>query len=141
MTNPGQPLPPQVVEFIRGHVSSLLQLEALLLIVESGRRPRTAADVSAEMYLPEATVAQWLDGYVDRGFCELVDDGYQLPDDAATYELLAEVANTYVRRKVSVGRLVFGAPVEDPKIALADAFRLRRDDRNDHNDRNDRKDR
>lgn len=138
MTNPGQPLPPRVVDFIRAHVSSLLQLEALLLIVESGRRPRTAADVSAEMYLPEETVAQWLDGYVDTGFAERDEGGYRMPDDSATYELLVEVADTYVRRKVSVGRLVFGPPVEDPKIALADAFRLRRDDRNDRNDRKDR---
>lgn len=131
MSDPVSPLPPRVVTFIREHVSSLLQLEALLLIVESGRQPRSAADVSAQMYLPEATIAQWLDGYVDLGFCERSDDGYRLPDDAATYELLAEVADTYVRRKVSVGRLVFGPPVEDPKIALADAFRLRRDDRKD----------
>ena len=131
MTSSVPPLPPRVVAFIREHVSSLLQLESLLLVVESGRQTRTAADVSAQMYLPEATVAQWLDGYVDLGFCERSDDGYRLPDDAATYELLAEVADTYVRRKVSVGRLVFGPPVEDPKIALADAFRLRRDDRKD----------
>lgn len=131
VTNPVPPLPPRVVEFLRAHVSSLLQLEALLLIVESGRQPRTAADVSAQMYLPEATVAQWLDGYVDTGFCERDGDAYLVPDDAATYELLVEVSDTYVRRKVSVGRLVFGPPVEDPKIALADAFRLRKDDRKD----------
>jgi hypothetical protein len=131
VTNPGPPLPPRVVEFIRGHVTSLLQLEALLLIVESGRQPRTAVDVSAEMYLPAATVAQWLDEYVDKGFCERDGDAFRVPDDAATYELLAEVADTYVRRKVSVGRLVFGPPTEDPKIALADAFRFRKDERKD----------
>jgi len=140
MTSSMPPLPPRVVEFVRAHVSSLLQLEALLLIVESGRKQRTAADVSAEMYLPEATVAQWLDGYVDLGFCDRVDDAYRLPDDAAIFDLLTEVADTYVRRKVSVGRLVFGPPVEDPKIALADAFRLRKDDRRDDR-KDDRKDR
>jgi hypothetical protein len=131
VTNPAPPLPPRVVEFIRAHVSSLLQLEALLLIVESGRRSRSAADVSAQMYLPAATVAQWLDGYVDLGFCERDGDAYRVPDDAATYDLLTEVADTYVRRKVSVGRLVFGPPVDDPKIALADAFRFRKDERKD----------
>jgi hypothetical protein len=131
VTEPVQPLPPRVVEFLRAHVSSLLQLEALLLVVESGRQARSAASISAEMYLPEPTVAQWLDGYVDLGFCEQNEEGYLLPDDIATHELLAEVADTYLRRKVSVGRLVFGPPVADPKIALADAFRLRRDDRKD----------
>ena len=131
MTDPVPPLPPRVVAFIRDHVSSLLQLEALLLVVESGRQLRSAADVSAQMYLPQATVAQWLDQYVAKGFCDKDGDAYRVPDDAATYELLAEVADTYVRRKVSVGRLVFGPPVEDPKIALADAFRLRKDDRKD----------
>lgn len=131
MTSPAPPLPPRVVAFIRAHVSTLLQLESLLLIVESGRHTRTAADVSTEMYLPEVTVAKWLDQYTELGFCERDGDGYRVPDDAAVYELLAEVADTYVRRKVSVGRLVYGPLIEDPKIALADAFRIRKDDRKD----------
>ena len=132
MTSQVPPLPPRVVAFVQAHVSSMLQLEALLLVVETGRRARSARDLSAEMYLPEATVERWLAEYASLGFCTRDEDGgYRVPDDADIYELLAEVADTYVRRKVSISRLVFGALTEDPKIKLADAFRLRRDDRKD----------
>ncbi|HET7530371.1 MAG TPA: hypothetical protein VFJ98_05370 [Mycobacteriales bacterium] len=131
MTSQVPPLPPRVVAFIRQHVSSLLQLEALLLVFEGGQRVRSAADVSAEMYLPEAVVQEWLDGFAHAGFCERTDAGYRMRDDPTVYDLLAEVADTYIRRKVSVGRLIFGPPTEDPKISLAEAFRLRRDDKRD----------
>jgi hypothetical protein len=129
MSSPVPPLPTRVVAFIREHVTSLNQLEALLLVFEAGRRARPAADISAEMYLPEPVVAAWLTGFVQTGLCEETPDGFRLPDDAATYDLLAEVADTYVRRKVSVGRLIYAPAADDPKISLADAFRLRRDDR------------
>jgi hypothetical protein len=124
-------LPPRVVEFLRSHISSLLQLEALLLVFEGGTRVQSAAEISGTMYLPEAVVADWLQGFTRLGFCVEEAEGFRLPDDEAIYNLLAEVADTYVRRKVSVGRLVFGAPVEDPKVALAEAFRLRRPDGKD----------
>jgi hypothetical protein len=124
-------LPARVVAFVRQHVSSLLQLEALLLVFEGGQRTRSAADVSAEMYLPAGVVEAWLVEYTEAGFCEHTPNGYRLRDDPEVYDLLAEVADTYIRRKVSIGRLVFGPPTEDPKISLAEAFRLRKDDSKD----------
>jgi len=122
----GSPVPPPVVAFIREHVRSLLQLEALLLVFESGERSRSAADLSSEMYVPVQALAGWLDEFADNGFCVHDDLGYRGPVDPDTFRLLGEVAEAYVRRPVSVGRLIFGS-ARDDLVELSDAFRLRKD--------------
>ncbi len=121
------PIPAHVVTFLRDHVSSLLQLEVLLLVAEADE-PRPAAELAAEMYLAEPVVAEWLDTFTAKGFCKYyADEGYRGLKILAVAELLQDVADTYVRRKVTVGRLIHGAPEPDPKISLAEAFRLRRE--------------
>jgi hypothetical protein len=114
------------VQFVRAHITSLLQLDALLLVFESGRQPRTARDVAAQMYVPEAAVAGWLDGFTDSGFCERSGDEYCLPDSAETYQMLSTVADCYVRRRISLGQLIFARPTT-PAASFAEAFRIRKD--------------
>lgn len=123
------PIPAHVVTFLRDHISSLLQLEVLLLVAEADE-PRSAASLAAEMYLSEAVVTEWLDTFTAKGFCKYYEDqGYRGLKILAVAELLQDVADAYVRRKVTVGRLIHGAPRPDPKASLADAFLLRREDR------------
>ena len=122
-----RPLPPRVVEFVARHITSLLQLEALLLVFESGRRTRTAEQLAAEMYVPAGAMAGWLDGFVTTGFCERIGDEYCMPDSEEVYSLLLEVADCYVRRRISVSRLVFGATARDARAAFSDAFRIQKD--------------
>ena len=128
MTESGAPLPPRVVAFVRGHISSLLQLEALLLFVESGRDSRSATQLAGDMYVPVSALQTWLDGFVAGGFLELAEDGgYRLPDSEDVSALLHEVADAYVRRRISLGRLIFSPPETDSRTSFSDAFRLRKD--------------
>jgi hypothetical protein len=120
------PLPEAVVEFVHAHITSLLQLEALLLVFEGGQRTRSVAQLASEMYVPAAAIASWLEEFANRGFCERVDDGYRLPDDERVYQLLALVADCYVRRRISLSTLIFSRR-DDPKASFADAFRIRKD--------------
>jgi hypothetical protein len=120
------PLPPIVVDFVETHIRSLLQLESLLLVFESRDRPRTAADLSAEMYVPVDALTSWLDEFVRDGLCSHGADGYHAADDLVVHELLEEVAQAYVRRPVSMGRLIFGS-ARDDLVQLSDAFRLRKE--------------
>lgn len=123
------PIPAHVVTFLRDHISSLLQLEVLLLVAEADE-PRAARALAADMYLAEAVVAEWLHTFTAKGFCQYYEDeGYRGLKIPAVAELLLDVADTYIRRKVTVGRLIHGAPEPDPKVSLAEAFRLRRDDK------------
>ena len=127
MSDPVRPLPPRVVEFVARNITSLLQLEALLLVFEGGRRTRSAEQLAAEMYVPAGAMAGWLDEFVASGFCERVDGDYRLPESEQVYELLSEVAECYLRRRISVSRLVFGASARDARAAFSDAFRIQKD--------------
>lgn len=127
MSDQVRPLPSRVVEFIARNVTSLLQLEALLLVFEGGRRTRTAAQLAAEMYVPAGAMADWLDDFVVAGYCERRGDEYCIPESPEVYELLADVADCYVRRRISVSRLVFGATARDARAAFSDAFRIQKD--------------
>jgi hypothetical protein len=126
VTDAVPPLPVQVVDFIHKHVTSLLQLEALLLVFESGQRTRSAAQLAGEMYVPAEAISSWLDEFADTGFCERVDGGYRMSEEKRVYDLLADVADCYMRRRISVSRLIF-SPRDDPKASFSDAFRLKKD--------------
>lgn len=127
MTDAVSPLPPSVVEFVRDHITSLLQLEALLLVFETGQRPRPVAQLAAEMYVPVPAVADWLDEFCARGLCERVEDGYRMSGDKRAFELLSAVADCYMRRRISLGRLIFSPSYEDPRSSFSEAFRIRKD--------------
>jgi hypothetical protein len=116
-----------VVGFIRSHITSLLQLETLLLVYEAGQRPLTAESVATQMYLSPAVVEQWLVDFTDAGLTQRGPEGCTLADSAEVYNVLTEVADAYVRRRISLSRLVFESFRPDPKTSLSDAFRLRKE--------------
>jgi len=118
------PLPQPVVDFITRHISSLLQLEALLLVFAAGQRTRTAAQLSAQTCVPVGALAGWLDEFVEDGFCARLDDKYHLPDSREVDVLLALVADCYVRRRISLGRLIVTPRYRDPNTSFSDTFRL-----------------
>lgn len=120
-----EPLPPHVIAFVEAHVTSLLQLETLLLVFESGQRPVTADRVAAQMYLGARVVKQWLDGFTAAGLAARTAEGYVLADSPAVYDILSDVADTYLKRRISLSRILFESPRRDPKTSLSDAFRLR----------------
>lgn len=127
MTEPTDPLSPRVVSFVRSHITSLLQLEALLLVFEAGQRSLSALQLSKQMYVPESVLTQWLEGFATVGLCERSDDGFRLPDSPPVYELLAEVADCYLRRRISLSRVVFESSRAEQRTSLSEAFRLRKE--------------
>jgi hypothetical protein len=132
VSNVSPALPEPVLAFLHAHVRSVLQLEALLLVFEAAGESLPAAEVATAMYLSEAVVAEWLAGFTSAGFCEQDSAGFRLTEDGETVKLLAEVAASYLRRPVTIGRVIFGAEsAPDPRVSLAEAFRLRRDQQKD----------
>ena len=128
MSEAGAPLPPHVVTFLRSHVTSLLQLETLLLVFEAGRRPVTADNVAAQMYLGPSVVRQWLEEFTLSGFAQSTADGYVLADSRDVFDLLTDVADAYLRRRIALGRVIFAsASHRDSRMKLSDAFLLRKE--------------
>lgn len=98
-------------DFIRDHVSSLLQLEALLLVFGSYEGGRSAGSLAAEMYVPENALHTWLGCFEAIGLCHRRDDTYRVADDPGVRTLLGQVAGCYARQPVTVARIIFGAPL------------------------------
>lgn len=126
MTSP-EPLPPAVRAFLDAQIFSVAQLEVLLLVHAAHGGARTLDELARESYLPAGSIRPWLDALVGRGLLEETDDGYRFsPRDETLREDLAQVADCYARRRVSVTRHVY-ATKEDPAQRFADAFRFRKE--------------
>jgi hypothetical protein len=128
-----QSLPKDVQRFIADHITSVVVLEALLLLFAHPGRAWTAAELGAELRVDA--------GWTDRELAELSRRGvirrregasagepaqYTYPEDAPTKETLAQLAECYQERRVSVISLIFAKPAEAIQT-FADAFNLRKD--------------
>lgn len=123
----GSPLPPRVEAFLSEQIFSASQLDVLLLVRAADGQPRTVGDVSRELRLPVGSIAPWLDAFVSRGLLVREDEQYRYaPADPASEGDMAQVAEAYARRRVSVTRHIHSSG-QDPLMRFADAFRLRRE--------------
>lgn len=124
---PANSLSPEVTDFVDAHISSVPQLQALLLVHEAGAEGATAAGLAAELRLTERVVAAWLAHFVRRRVVSAEDGVFRCCPPGAP-GVVAEVADAYARRPVTVSRYIYAA--NGPARRFADAF-LFRDDRDD----------
>ena len=138
-------LPEDVRGFIAGHLTSVVQLETLLLLQSAPDREWTAADVAAALRIDPAWARSQLDGLCEQGLASCRTDAPALyryaPHDQATRAAIDRLSKAYVERRVTVITLIFSQPAEparqeparaeppraDGVQAFADAFRLRND--------------
>lgn len=122
-------VPKETQAFIRAHIRSIRQLEALLWVREQ-EGPVTAAALAKQERIDQDMADDLLRSFERSGFVDGPDD-----DDAYSYrsgdrdvamqiDKLAEVYGTY---RVSVINLVFSMPSESVQ-SFADAFKIKRDD-------------
>jgi DNA-binding IclR family transcriptional regulator len=120
-------LPPQVVRFVRRHVTSAGQLDVLLLLRGSPERSWTASAVAQEVYGDMAAVAPLLDTLCAQGLLVTTPDGYRYrPKTRALAKSVEELADAYTRMRHRVIRAIYEAP--DPAVSFSEAFRVRKRD-------------
>lgn len=128
-------LPSRVQRFITAHIDSIEKLEVLLLLRGRTEQSWTAEAVSRELRISEGSATRRLADLAARGM--LVSDDARPPayrydpdrsDDAAD---VAELAQCYAERRVSVISFIFSRPLETVR-GFAEAFRFRRDKDDDH---------
>lgn len=120
-------LPPDVEAFLDAHIFSVTQLEVLLLAREAVPEGCTAQELSSTSRVPERSLTPWLDAFVERGLLVRKDGRYGPAElDDQLYATVAEVAECFARRRVTLSRHVY-ASREDPAQRFADAFRFRKD--------------
>lgn len=123
----GDPIPPDVRRFVHRHITSVEQLELLLLLrrtpgrawtpVTASRELRTAAG-SAEMRLSELARAKLIDKSAD---------GFVYRPSREHDRLIDTVASCYASYRTRFVSLIFERPARELED-FADSFRLRRRD-------------
>jgi hypothetical protein len=128
-----QPLPKDVQRFIADHISSVVVLEALLLLFAHPGQGWSAAQIGAELRVDPAWTERELTELARRGLIRRQEGSgpgdpalYAYPEDAPTKETLRDLAECYQERRVSVISLIFAKPAEAIQT-FADAFNLRKD--------------
>jgi hypothetical protein len=122
-------LPEDLRSFIVDHISSVVQLEALLLLRRTGTE-WTVEALARELRIDSNATAEQLAGLCSGGLIAHVPDPPRYryaPRDDALERLVARMAGAYDDRRVTVISLIYSAPRDHLRV-FADAFRFRRDD-------------
>lgn len=122
-------IPPDVQAFIREHLSSVAQLELLLLLQGRPERPFTTDEAAQALRIDPSWAAAEIQRLRERGlFVEIAPGAfcYEPPDDKLTRTVEA-LAKSFTTHRVSVITLIFSTP-SDNVGSFADAFKLRSDD-------------
>lgn len=131
MTSSG--FPPDVEQFVGEHLSSVEQVEVLLLLHRTAPKRWTALDTSRELRIDAVSAARRLADFQERGVLA-VEPGTQALEywyasrGPAADRVLVELDRAYRDRRTSLINLIFSAPVKDVRV-FSDAFRLRKPER------------
>ncbi len=135
----------EVRGFIAGHVTSVVQLETLLLLAADAARAWTADQVAASLRIDPVWASSQMDGLCHQGLAARSGvpphQYHYAPHDEPTRAAVSALAKAYLERRVTVIGLIFAPPPETPRHeaarpetprtdgvrAFADAFRLRRE--------------
>jgi hypothetical protein len=117
--------------FIDKHISSVAQMEVLLLLCRLRERTWNATEVATALYIQPASAANYLADLAGVGCCLLQDDTvtrYQFNlQDAHQGKLIRELTEAYKTRPVAVITRIFSKPPDHVRL-FSDAFKLRKDD-------------
>jgi hypothetical protein len=124
-----QDLTEEVQRFIARYITSVEQLEVLLLLFSEPSRSWTPEAVYGQIQSHPGSVHQRLDDLVLSGFLikEPATSTYRYsPADGERAQAVPLLAKAYRERRVKVIELIFAKPIDQVK-AFADAFKLRKD--------------
>lgn len=124
-------IPREVRQFIAQHVSSVAQLEVLLLVRATAAIAHTAETVAQSLRIDPVWVGAELERLRADGFLTHADDAPEAycygPASAGLRSGVDGLAEAFATHRVSVITLIFSPP-SDAIDSFADAFRFRRDD-------------
>lgn len=124
--------PEDVKQFILDNITSVDQLEVLLLLQGSSGKEWTAGIVSQHLCTqPEAAASRLADLH-KQGLLAVREDAerwywYQ-PATGERSRLVNALADTYKERRVAVISLIYSERPNHPAQAFADAFRIRKEE-------------
>ena len=125
-------LPDDVRKVIADHITSVEQLEILLMLRGSPQDEWSARRVSEEMRTSDRSAATRLADLAARGFLASRQSGADAlfrfePASAWLRRATDLLAQAYAERRYTVIELIFSKPIDNLRL-YADAFRFRKDD-------------
>jgi hypothetical protein len=117
-----------LVSFVQQRLTSLDQIEIVLLLLDDPSRSWTAPEVAAAVHTPQESAAMRLFLLASTGL--IVFEAAAIPryryagSDPETHARVTELAELYAENRDAVAALV-GAP-PDPLRSFADAFKLKK---------------
>lgn len=122
-------IPSKVQQFIRDHLTSVAQLEILLLMHGDPDLERTPGEVAERLRIDSSWAGSELRGLEQKGVLRSTgEDAYCFdPASPEKREAVDGLAKAFATHRVSVITLIFSTP-SDSIGSFADAFKLRSDD-------------
>jgi DNA-binding IclR family transcriptional regulator len=123
----GNPIPDDVRRFVDRFITSVEQLELLLLLRKSPERVWSADAASRELRTAPASAESRLADLAKAKLVVREGDGYTYRPEPATDRLVDGLAAAYASYRTRLISMIFEKPSEQLRD-FADAFRLRGDD-------------
>lgn len=122
----GDLIPEDLREFILGHIDSIAQLEALLLLRRNPNEAWTAATAAQRLYISDSEAISALEHLCARGLLSCSDDRYRLAGESdEDRRMMDQLAEAYARHLIPVTNLIHGKPRRLREFS--NAFRIRKD--------------
>jgi DNA-binding MarR family transcriptional regulator len=120
-------LPADVSRFIDAYITSVEQIEALLVLKADPDIARSPGNIAKRLYTSEESIDVRLAELEAHGLIARSGDDYVYrPRAEELSDGIERLAEFYAKRKVAVINQVFAGPADEVQ-SFADAFRLRKD--------------
>lgn len=116
---------PEFRRFIRRYITSIEQIDVLLLLFGEPGRTWNAVEISATLRSSDASIRSRLESLAAAKLIVKEKDGYRYEANARGQTMVEQLREHYTVRRYSVIELVFSG--SDPMQSLAEAFRVRQD--------------
>jgi hypothetical protein len=124
---PKRDFSPAFRTFIKNNITSVEQIEVLLILHANPERVWTIDEISAILRSSSNSIRSRLLALEERDLAApAAEAGYRYTASGRLNEMVEMLAEEYAQRRFSVIELIFSRP--DAARSFADAFRLREDD-------------
>ncbi len=123
-------IPKHIQDFIARNIGAVEQLEVLLLLHRHKEREWSAEAVAKELYVDPGAAAKRLEEFTSNGFLSRRGEGspnYRFSASGTVDRTIADVAQCYRERRVSMINLIFSNPLDHIR-SFSDAFKFRKDE-------------
>lgn len=115
--------PPAFRTFVNKNITSVEQIEVLLILHANPDRVWTVSEISAILRSSPYAIESRMPGLIAAKLARSVEGGYQYAASGRAHAYVETLQEEYCARRFSVIELVFSKP--DPLQSFADAFRLK----------------